>query len=251
MTQHYNRPPIIEAVTEFRFASSVDENSLSRANDALAKFYPQEQEFLQVQFEIGPGTVNGDPIKASPKDKVWRRSAADHQQVAVLNPGAFAVSQLAPYEGWGPFSDRIRRDWKTFVEKVGRRRLSRLGMRYINRIDIPINEQLGNNPIIIDQSQYVRITMKVPDGFGEEFGYAISAHFRRPDVPANVTVNTSVIPGVVVPRHMSINLDIDVGVEANIPQSDEGLLGMLEKMRDIKNFFFEESITDNARSLFQ
>ena len=48
-------------------------------------------------------------------------------------------------------------------------------------------------------------------------------------------------------RHI---LDIDVSREANLPQNEDGLWELADRMRVHKNTAFEACITDRARELF-
>ena len=49
---------------------------------------------------------------------------------------------------------------------------------------------------------------------------------------------------------VSLALDLDVFREANLPQRDDDLWDIVNRMRGHKNRIFESCITDRARTLF-
>lgn len=246
MPQYYSRAPIIEAVIELRFERPIQASLLERVSDALGRYYPNLQEFAQFQVQVGPQPDGGAPVRTSSPDKVWRRSAHDEQHVAMVGPNAFGVSQLAPYEGWDAYFGRFRRDWEIWTEKAGRPKITRVGLRYINRIDIPAEAE-G----LVHQNEYVQFLINAPPGLGPTNGYAVNAIFRAPKSPCTVVINTGMASFQMVPGFASVNLDIDLAAERDLPPNDSGLFALLEEMRDDKNFIFEECITDRARAIFK
>lgn len=245
--QPYSKAPITEAVIEIRFAVPVDESALVKASQAFGKHYPTLQEFQQVQFQIWPG-ADGQlaPSQASIPAKQFRRSGKDEQEVVMMTPNGIIVSQLAPYCGWDLFFERFQRDWKVWVKEVGRLKISRIGMRYINRIDIP-----NGSDDLVSQSDYVKIGVWSPSSFGHTIAYAVQAIFEMPSKIGKSVVNTSIVPFSVVPNFTSVNVDIDLGTDEDVPQSDVSIFDCLTKMRTDKNFMFEEIITDKTRELIK
>jgi uncharacterized protein (TIGR04255 family) len=45
-------------------------------------------------------------------------------------------------------------------------------------------------------------------------------------------------------------LDIDVSRQREVPQHDEEIWALIDRIRDYKNHIFEESITEAAREIF-
>lgn len=243
----YAKAPITEAVIEIRFAAPVEESTLMKASGAFGRNYPTLQEFQQVQFQIGPG-ADGQVASShtSTPGKQYRRSGNDEQEVLVMTPSSIIVSQLAPYCGWSLFFARFQRDWKAWVKEVGRPKITRIGMRFINRIDIPNGAE-----DIIMQQDYVRIGVSAPASFGPTVAYAVQAIFKMPSMTGNAVINTAILPFALVPGFTSVNVDIDLGFDANVPQSDVLIFDTLTRMRKDKNFMFEEIITDQTRKLIQ
>jgi uncharacterized protein (TIGR04255 family) len=62
-------------------------------------------------------------------------------------------------------------------------------------------------------------------------------------------LSTAIVPSPLI-GHRSVALDIDVYRDRSVPSRDEQLWSELETMRIQKNRFFEASVTDQAREIF-
>ena len=131
--------------------------------------------------------------------------------------------------------------WKRVV---GFKEISRIGVRYINRIDIPISGP------IVEFEDYLHLYAKIPDVLGPVGGYAAQAVLPLADIGCTLRLNSAVVPSPIL-DHMSILFDQDIAKEENPPQSDGDISELLGKIRVKKNEVFEACITDRARELFQ
>jgi uncharacterized protein (TIGR04255 family) len=168
----------------------------------------------------------------------------DQTELILLWPQSFIVAQLAPYPGWDNFFGRFARDWKTWKRGVGYRKVARVGVRFINRIDIP---QVNR---VIEEADYLNAYAKLPDEFGPVIAYGVQAQFLPDDKGCRLTLNSASVPSPLL-DHGSVLLDLDVGVETNPPQNDEDIYTLLNEMRAKKNAAFEACVTHRARELFQ
>ncbi len=242
-TQLYKRPPITEAVIEIRFESPVDSVALDKSSSDLRVSYAREDLLQGTQFELYP-TAGSAPAKTM-NQKGYRLSSLDQTEILILMPmpPSFLISQLAPYPGWTSFFDRFQRDWSVWKKAVGYRKIQRIGVRYINRIDIP-----STDPVIC-QEQFLNIHPNVPDVLGLVMQSTVQLRLFIEDFGGSLTINTSAVPSPLI-DHMSFVVDIDVGKD-NPVQSDEDIYELLNQMRVIKNRVFETCVTDRARELFE
>lgn len=72
-----------------------------------------------------------------------------------------------PYPGWENFFQRFVRDWELWKRVVGHQHVIRIGVRYINRIDIPITGP------VVDYESFLSIYPKLPDELGSVLAYGI------------------------------------------------------------------------------
>jgi uncharacterized protein (TIGR04255 family) len=162
----------------------------------------------------------------------------------LLWPAQFVVAQLAPYPGWIDFFGRFVRDWEVFKKATGYRKISRIGVRFINRLDIRIVGKL------IEESEYLNLGPKLPDSFGPFTAYGLQAQFPPDEAACRLTINSSSVPSPLL-DHGSFLLDLDIARDRAPPQNDEEIYRLLHEIRVKKNAAFEACITAKARELFQ
>lgn len=242
--QTYKRPPIIEAMIQVSFADRLHADELAKADAALSQYYAQHHGSKNINFAVTlEPSSNAEPRTQFQSEEGHRRNSADHTEVVVLWPRSFLMSQLAPYPGWAEFFGRFQRDWALWKKAVGYRKIIRIGVRYVNRIDIPVTGQ------IVDYENYLRIYPHVPDYFGPNQAYAIQIRFPIPDLGCGLLINSSSAPPPLL-GHSSFILDQDIARDVDIPQKDEALYDLLNDIHTKKNEVFEACITDRARELF-
>src|SRR6202007_3259742 len=127
---------------------------ITKVSTALNSLYPLQQPIrgIGVHLNVPPPGQQG-VTTALPIETLGNRlSTEDQTQIVLAWPAQFVFSQLAPYPGWDVFFERFRRDWGLWKRTLGYRKITRIGVRYINRIDIPA----AITPII-QQEDYLNI----------------------------------------------------------------------------------------------
>jgi uncharacterized protein (TIGR04255 family) len=245
--QPYKRPPITEAIIEARFADEMEPAQLERIIAGFASSYPHQQPIRNVGVALAvPPEVSAQPVAQFNQQVGYRRSSTDLTELLLVWPAIFVVSQLAPYPGWDTFFARLVRDWTNWKRLVGYRRVVRIGVRYINRIDIPTPSASG----IIEETEYLNIFPKLPDGLGPMTAFGVQAVVPLGDIGCNLTINSGAVPSPLL-NHCSFMLDTDIAKEGSVPQKDDEIFALLEQVRVKKNAIFEACVTDRARELFQ
>jgi len=244
----YKKPPITEAVIEVRFGQPIELAQRSRFMADFALLYPHEQSIRSLEVAVHvPAAANEQPVEQTAQISPQvghRRSSTDLTEILLLWPTNFVVSQLAPYPGWESFFARFTRDWTRWKRVAGYRTITRIGVRFINRIDIPIS---GG---IVEEAEYLTVFPKLPDTFGPLTGYGVQVQMPVRDIECNLIINSSAVPSPLL-QHGSLMLDIDIAKDTNVPQSDDEIYILLNRVRIKKNEIFEACVTDKARELFQ
>lgn len=241
----YARPPITEAVIGVTFSSQMDSTQLASVTNAFQKNYPHKQDVTTFDFSLEFNTKDAGSNKANLKPTLGHRLSTDDQtQLIVLWPNSFTLSQLAPYQGWGNFIERFERDWGALKRILGFQQISRIGVRYINRIDIPATAD------VVEHEQFLNIYPKMPGILDPLDAYAIQASVTLKDINCQLTINTASVPSPIL-GHVSFVIDTDIFSEQSPPQSDTDLIELLNNIRAKKNQVFEACISQPARSLFQ
>ncbi|MBM4208724.1 MAG: TIGR04255 family protein [Gammaproteobacteria bacterium] len=151
----YNSPPITEAIIEITFDGELKQKDFDKVTKKLKKNYPnlQYQNTAVINLEansIGSNLIIGN----QPGIKL---STNDEADILILAQQKLAVARLAPYQGWDCLFDKMSASWKTWKTVVGIKPINRIGVRYINRIDIPIDDQ-GK----IENQDYLNIYPHLP-----------------------------------------------------------------------------------------
>jgi uncharacterized protein (TIGR04255 family) len=243
----YNRAPITEAVIEINFTNPLGEELLASASKKFKSNYQNHQSVQSLDVAVQIDANQLDTPKTEIDKKLGHRlCSADMTELIVLWPTSFVISQLAPYPGWDVFFERFVRDWTTWKRNVDFKQVSRLGVRYINRIDIPMPKD--GKPLEFEA--YLNVYPKLPDLLGPVNAYAVQAGFPIDDIRCQLTLNSAVVPAPIL-DHVSFLMDQDIAREIDPPQSDEAIYALLNKIRVKKNEVFESCISNLARKLFE
>jgi uncharacterized protein (TIGR04255 family) len=242
--QPYARPPITEAVVEIRFGAPVDQQVLEKVSSALHDEYPHQQPIqnFEVEFNVVAGSGN-PPTTRLNETAGLKRMSQEMTELLILWPSTFLMSQLAPYPGWDNFLARFVHDWKAWKRIAGYQKLVRVGLRFVNRVDVPIDAN------VTESSHYLTFSADIPPKLGPVAAYAVQAQFPPDHNGLKVTLNSGLIPSP-LPDRISLLLDQDIALEQDVPQRDDEIVSLLGAMREKKNLVFEVCITDRARGLF-
>jgi uncharacterized protein (TIGR04255 family) len=243
--QPYKEPPITEAVIEIRFATPIEAAHLTEISTDFRSLYPYEQQVTDVRVHLFlPSPQQGATTAGTVERPGHRLTSLDQTEILLLWPDMLVFSQLAPYPGWDTFFERFRRDWTLSKKLTGYRKISRIGVRYINRIDIP-----APGPVV-QHEQYLNIYPHMPDVFPSLQGYAVQSQVPLPDIGSMLTVNSASVPSPIL-GHAAFLVDLDIAKENDPPQNDEAIYEFLHRVRIKKNEIFEACITPHARELFK
>jgi uncharacterized protein (TIGR04255 family) len=244
LDRHYARAPITEAIIELTcdLPNDVSLEDLTHVADHQTFTSTNPAYFISNQIVVGPEGIKGNTTSQQ-IGHVYRRDDGLRAIQSRLN--GFAYSVLAPYDRWETFSSESWASWEKYREVARPTRVTRLGVRFINRIDIP------QAPIEI--KDYLRTAIDVSPYLPQ----VNTSYFLQVVVPllnfdASATITSTVIPPSSA-ETTSLILDIDAWRQLDVQLGDdagnERLREALEELRAAKNFVFEACITDATRGL--
>jgi len=240
----YKRPPITEAVVEFRFREPVDQRVVDKVSARLAERYPAHETIHVLDIQINSG--NPGAVRASPAFIGYKRTNLDGTGIVIVATTHLTTSVLAPYPGWDVFQAIVRDNWKIGRTVLRYREISRIGIRYINRIDIPL--QIEKNALRI--ADYLTVFPSYSEAdlpHVERFTLQLATHLTT--IASSLIINVASVPSPLV-DHVSLLLDIDIGRQDDVPQNDRDLWKFVDSVRLMKNRVFESAVTDTLRELF-
>lgn len=242
-TPPYPKAPITEAVIHLQVAGKATTEEQQRLVRHFSDGYPQSKSLSE--FSVTLDTTGG-AATVQQQAQGFRLTSADQTDVLLVLPNGIAAARLAPYPGWPHLRARAEAAWTQWRRFVALREIKRIGIRNINRLDVPIRDRPA-----VDFDAYLNFRPQLPDIVGGHLrGYMIQATFPSDRPHWNVSISSSIVAPPPLINHISLLLDIDVFRSEQIPGREADLWAVVDEARTIKNNIFERCITDESRKLF-
>lgn len=238
--KHYSRAPITEALIDLRveLPDGVTLATLTDVHSSIKADYPMLQELMIFQGQMVAGASVG--ATASQTQVGYIFSSSDQKQIFQARLDSFTFSQLAPYDRWDTFRNEAQRLWSIYQSVTKPKCVSRLALRYINRLDLPLPFE--------DLKDYLRTVPEVsPDLPQNLSGYFMQLQIPQEDLRAMLILNQALIPPPSLDV-VSVLLDIDINREIELPDT-ETVWDVLEQLHTRTDQVFEACITDCTREL--
>lgn len=241
--RHLSTAPITEAIIDLRveLPHDVTVERLADVQPLLGSFYPTQKKRIQWQAELSPHSDQTvlKEFKTIDGHYFW---SVDKRQVVQARLDGFAFSRLQPYETWEKLRDAARHAWGHYVAVAAPRSVTRVAVRTINRIEIPLP--------IGDLSEYLKTYPTV----GEELPRSLSGLFMR------LVLDRDRITAVVTEAieetgpdatKVPIILDVDVFSAVSHDATSSDVWDALERIHELKNDIFFGSVTDKTLEMFK
>jgi uncharacterized protein (TIGR04255 family) len=240
----YPKDPINEAVIQISTSTQTSPESLKKIANYFKDEYPHQEPLTELDFMID---ATGGPSHIRHAISGYRLTSITNPDVLVVQPGGIVAARLSPYAGWEQLLAATKKVWSYWHRVAGASPISRLGVRYINRIDVP----LANNTNI-ELSEYLNFFPQVPKFVPKQLnGYVVQATFPTEKENWTATLTSTVLTPPPLLNTLSIILDIDLFRIEQVPQREESLWECIESVRSLKNSIFESCITDKTRKCFE
>lgn len=239
--QPYSHPPIVEVLVEVRLVSEVSTAKLKKVHDRIAGKYSNSKMEVQTEAKVDFAARSATFVDKPP---IFQLSTADQTDLCVLSVLSFAWLRRAPYEGWEPFRDRISGQLAVALKAAGAPKIGRLGLRYVNRIDVEFKDGLAHYEDYLNFRILHGELLEPTQGFQ----WHLVKEFSDLGLKANVQ---SAVVDQEIPGMGAFTFDIDVYTEIDVPQLADDILTKLEAMRTLKNSIFEAGVTDYARKQYR
>lgn len=244
MGKVYVNPPIIEAICEFRFKPSQewDWTIPGLIYDKVKKDFPKkrQQGSIQFQFQV-TGQENAEAVQGNIARMQFLRE--DEKALVQVGPDILVVNHLRPYPTWSVFKGMIIDALDIYKQVAQPEGLTRIGLRYINRIDVPRSEA--------QIEDYLLAIPQVPEPIPQLFATWV----QRVEIPFEDTNGLLALQSGSIQqpqqKELAFLLDLDFStLRAESVALDSALI-WIEQAHDRIEQAFEASITDNTRELFK
>lgn len=237
----YENPPILEAIIEIRFGEPASEANLKKVSDWLKSRYYNVQIEEQVEVKVDFPTRSAE-FKLN--GNLYRLSSSDLTTECSVSPFNIAWTSRAPYEGWSSFVTRVTSDLDTASKVLFKRQVVRLGLRYINRIDVPISQSRT-----FEYETFFNFKVDTQGALEPSTHYHWAVRKEYQDEMLSSLVQSAVMSPELIGQR-SFSLDIDIASEVDVPQRVDDILSKLGQMRVLKNRLFEAALTPVAKERF-
>lgn len=156
--RHLSRAPIAEAVVDIRASlpQSFEITELSRLPDEVSGNFlaPEPMKGFGGTFEFGKD-LEQPRSQAIDKGVVgYSYKSVDSTKVLQLRKDGFTLNRLKPYDDWSNLRDEARQLWNIYLSLAHPESISRIALRYINHLNIPISgDQLNLDEYLISAPQ--------------------------------------------------------------------------------------------------
>jgi len=242
----YSNAPITEAILDIRIAADgLSLADLAVLTESTDKEYPKKTVIKEVRAQISGGPDGKDvAATTSQRETGFVCVSADGKQVFQARLDGFSFSKLAPYANWESFREEAQRLWQSYRSAVKLTQVTRLAVRYVNRLDLPLP--------LHDFADYLTTVPQVGPGLPQSLaGYFMHLQIPFPEINAVLLLNEALVPPPRV-EVASVVLDLDLFCPSQIsPEEDDNIWNLFEVLHEKKNEIFEACITDRTRELIK
>lgn len=242
-----NNPPITEASLEIKFNpnKNVTLERLSAFAKELSRVYSNCEPIESQSFEFVFSKEQGAKHEFNTEPSGFRLTNSQKNRVVIISIDKLVVSFMAPYTPWPDLKDTAEELFNRYLHFAPQTEVVRLGMRYINKIMMPMSEGFTFQ-------KYIKTFPPVP--VHENLGQGISKFETVFIMPHDDIECVSTIKQVLLDpetdsgkEYLPFFLDVDVYQNKSYKKEMYGdVWNVFESMRIKKNAIFFSTLTDEA-----
>ncbi len=242
MTRKYRKPPIVEAVCEFRFEPGNWDNAMPGLIWEQVKIpFPKRRDAVrfEVQSVPGPGSFEQRVIQES----LIQYLQEDEKLFMQVGSNVLTVNRLAPYANWQEFKPLIQQAFQAYSRQASPKAITRIGLRYINRIELPGDK--------VDLKALLEFRPHVGDALPKDHtSFTVGAEFL---FEGNRDVLRLQVATAKPERESRLALILDLDYFSLLPDRtiSDDIAQWLEVAHGHIEDAFEASITDTLRQSFE
>lgn len=239
----YKNPPAIEVLFEVFFSET--QSNLTLFGDFYQQIksdYTKQEQLRNVGLEMN-FTQENVQTKQINQGNMMRFSKEDNSELVQISENLLTFNKLKPYLGYEYFRKNVKKVLKPYLELVKPKYSERIGMRYIDRIQIPEDS--------FELDKYFNFSLNFAN---EEFSTINGISFKVQLTPKHkdhqlfVTLNSVVSSEKGKSEFILDTYDILLLQK----ETDENyILSVLDEAHENIEYIFESVITDSTRDLFE
>jgi uncharacterized protein (TIGR04255 family) len=242
MGKKYAKPPIVEAVCEFRLTPETrwDLTVPGLLYERLKGSFPHKEQRMIPEVELiqGPEGLQ-QQIRTSERIMLFTK---DKKMLVQVGPRLLAINVLKPYPHWEGFKPRIEMAWQSLQAAIEVQGLERIGLRYINHIELPAQS--------VELAEYFEFYLSVGQRLPQQMvSFLAGAEFSYADDRDHCRVQLTPIPGSGGKSLFMLDIDYFLARARAVEVVDA--LAWVEEAHDRVKEVFEGCITDKLREMFE
>lgn len=232
MKYELTNPPVIEDVFDITIKpiSETDVGALSFKNDDFIKKFSISHPIFETTFKVD---VEGQASSHSKKQIGFSYKSPNSEELVQHRINGFSYHKLGKYYGWEQFIKSANIYWSEYQNLVKNIEVQRLGLRFINVIDV--DSELRDTFKILPNTK----------SFGElsDIQYKYMLNLMRYECSA--VVNLIPTTRTANSQNAKYILDIDIFKE-DVGDSLKNIEAQFKKMQSAKNKIFFDTLTKEA-----
>ena len=244
--RHLEHAPITEALIDFRVKAWAGFRAEKFANlrGRLAARFPKVEERRGLQATFGVIQRKGQPpVMEDLGLQGYFFKASDEKTIAQFRVDGFTVNRLHPYTSWEKLFPEAMDLWRLYASFSKPEVITRLAVRYINRIVLPPGAMLPLSTNLL--RKYLEAAPVIPPEVPQSisgFLTRVTVHDPKTEINAHVAqaLETNA-PG----QQLVVILDIDAFKQREFTIDDPAIEQTFVQLRAFKNLIFFNSLSDS------
>lgn len=234
---HLAQAPITEAILDIGVAADAQLDATDAFARRVAERYPEASPVstMEAVFSMTPGNSGVAESKSATIGRICWNAEKTRAVQARIN--GFTVNHVKHYESWDVLRAQAVQMWAEYLNSVHPKRVLRVALRYINRIRISAEGELGQY-----MNTYPSIGPQLPREMGNVF-----MRVEIPFTPNRIAIITQVVsPKGLGASERDLIFDVDAVSSMEFEPRDPEIWNEFDKLREIKNQCFFGSVQDHV-----
>jgi uncharacterized protein (TIGR04255 family) len=241
----FSNAPITEALLDIRveYSREITLAELESFHNLIKEDFPEKQQRIQFTagFKISP--EGPEALQASGVPDGYLFKSTIYKKIVQARLDGFTFNKIRPYENWEKFRLEAHRLWELYSKMTNPAKITRIALRYINRIEIPLHTK--------DFKEYILGIPDVPHKLPQELShFFMQFTIVNPDIEAKAII-TLTKEEPTSSNTLPIIFDIDVFRDNIYTTNEAKIWDDFERLRIFKNDIFFNSITEKTKELFK
>lgn len=243
--EYFENAPIILSILQFRYKKIEEFNAekVKRKGLEITGEFPQVIERIIQQIHFNGNKPDGTTHVSLDQKEIdgVQFISKDKRRNLVIGRDRFTYEMHGKYPGWDIFIKEPMHFWNLFKEEIGDVELTGLSLRYVNRINLPIDFH--------DISEY--FTTFIQSTTGEHNINTFQIRYTSVEPDKNLTSHVGHVLEPPIDNKYPYLFDIDVIYLSPIEDMPTKVWEIFNVLRKKKNAIFNDGLSDKTKELIK